>query len=225
MTTLLRLFAVLVLIVASSATASPRMLLTLGDSLGAGGPILGTTGGAANPNWTEILQTRRIGTPKALSANVGAVGGSVPDETLTLFNATYKGKGYTHAVLITGTNRLAQGGSAAEVLASINAIISALQADTSGSASGINVTVLTVPPRGGSSPWDSTKEAQRLALRTSLLALTGVTVVDLEAMAGTGNPVEMAAAYRTSDMLHFNGTPVAGGSVKVADLIDAAVSW
>jgi hypothetical protein len=55
--------------------------------------------------------------------------------------------------------------------------------------------------------------------------MTADAVVDLESMAGTGDPVEMAAAYRAADMLHFNGTSTTGGTAKVADLVDAAVSW
>lgn len=197
------------------------MLLSLGDSLVAGGPILGT----GNPNWTQILQTGRLGTSKALAANNAGVGGTTSAQALSLWTASYRGKGYTHLVILTGTNDLSAGTSAATVLANIQSIITSAQSDTSGRAGGVIVTVLTVPPRGGSTPWDSTKETQRLSLRTSILALTGVTPVDLESMAGTGSPVEMAVAYRTADLLHFNGTPTTGGSQKVADLINAAVTW
>lgn len=200
------------------AEARARVLCTIGDSLVAGGPILG-----ANPSWTQILQTSRVGEQFGV-INVG-VGGYTVSQIKAVWEAEYKGRGCTHAVILVGTNNLSAGDSAATVLAALNSLIASVQEDTSGSPSGVDVTVCTVPPRGGSASWDSTKETQRLSLRTSILALTGVTTVDLESMAGTGSPVEMAAAYRTSDMLHFNGAPTTGGSQKVADLINAAVTW
>lgn len=195
-----------------------KLLLTLGDSLVAGGPIL-----AGNPSWTQILQTDRIG--QAFGVINAGVGGATAAQALALFEAEYKGHGVTHLALLVGTNDLASSTSAASVFATIQAIVASAREDTSGAPGGVNVTVLTPPPRGGSSPWDATKETERLGLRALILAMDADAVVDLESMAGAGSPVEMAAAYRASDMLHFNGTPSTGGTAKVADLVDAAVSW
>lgn len=197
---------------------SVKIVLCLGDSLVAGGPILN-----GNPGWPSILQDRRDGEHVGV-INAG-VGGYTAAQALALFESDYKGRGCTHLVVLVGTNNLASGDSATSIKTTLDALVTSAREDTSGSPNGINVTVLTPPPRGGSAAWDSTKETQRLALRTSILAMGADAIVDLESMAGTGSPVEMAAAYRAADMLHFNGTLVTGGTVKVADLIDAAVEW
>jgi lysophospholipase L1-like esterase len=194
-----------------------KLLMTIGDSLVAGGPILN-----GNPSWTQLLQSSRVGQQFGV-VNVG-VGGYTVSQIQAVFEAEYKGRGCTHAVILVGTNNLSAGDSAATVLAALQSLIASVQEDTSGAPSGVDVTVCTVPPRGGSASWNATKEEHRLSLRESILALP-LTTVDLESMAGTGDPVEMAAAYRTSDLLHFNGTPTTGGSQKVADLINAAVAW
>lgn len=211
---------ILAVVLLFSAHASARVLVlcTIGDSLVAGGPIL--DGG---PAWPSILRSRRVGGRFAVIN--GGVGGATAADAKALYESDYQGRGCTHAAILVGTNNLASGDSAASILATLEALAIEMRADTSGSPNGINVTVLTPPPRGGSVPWSNTKEAQRLALRTAILSMAVDAVVDLEPMAGTGSPVEMAAAYRTVDMLHFNGTPVTGGTVKVADLIDAEVPW
>lgn len=208
----------LLAVLPTSAHARVKLLCTIGDSLVAGGPIL-----AGNPGWTSLLQTRRAG--ELFGAINGGVGGTTVAQALALFESDYRGHGCTHMVILAGTNPLASGDSAASLLVTLEALIASARADTSGSPDGIDVTILTVPPRGGSTPWDGTKETQRLVLRTSILALTSALPIDLESMGCTGTPIEMCAAYRYSDLLHFNGTPVTGGSQKVFALIDAAVPW
>lgn len=197
-----------------------KLLLCIGDSLVAGGPIL-----SGNPGWPSLLASRRAGTTNSIGVINAGMGGSTVAQAKALYESDFQGKGCTHAAILVCTNDLASSTSAASCFATLEALAAEMRADTSGISSGINVTVLTPPPRGGSASWDSTKETQRLALRTLILAMTNVTPVDLESMAGTGSPVEMAAAYRYPDMLHFNGTPSTGGTEKVADLVDAAVSW
>jgi lysophospholipase L1-like esterase len=197
---------------------SVKILLCLGDSLVQGGPIL-----SGNPGWPSILGSRRAG--QAFGVINAGVGGYTAAQALALFESDFKGHGCTHLAVLVGTNPLASGDSAASIQTTLDALVASARADTSGSPDGINVTMLTPPPRGGSASWGGTKEAQRLLLRTSILAMAADAVVDLESMAGTGDPVEMAAAYRNADMLHFNGTPITGGAVKVADLVDSAVPW
>lgn len=208
----------LLLLTASASEARPKILCTVGDSLVDGALLL-----SGNPTWTSLLQTERRGQGFAV-VNFG-IRATTAAQALTNFNAAVKGHGCTHVAILTGTNSLAASVAATAVQSSIDSLVASAKADTSGALAGINVTVLTVPPRGGSASWDATKETQRLALRTSILASSVDAAVDLEPMAGTGSPVEMAAAYRYSDFLHFNGTPTTGGSQKVADLIDAVVSW
>lgn len=205
-------------VLAGPAEARVKVLCAVGDSLVAGGPIL-----SGNPGWPSILQTRRAGEKFAI-INAG-VGGYTAAQTLALFNSDLKGKGCTHLAVLACTNDLSAGTAATTCQTTLNSIVASAREDTSGDPNGINVTVLTPPPRGGSASWDSTKETQRGLLVTSILAMDADFKVSLEPMAGTGSPVEMAAAYRAADMLHFNGTLVTGGTVKVADLVDAAVSW
>jgi lysophospholipase L1-like esterase len=220
MRTVVRMFIVALALTLLPAPAHARVavICAIGDSLVAGGPILN-----GNPGWPSLLQTARVGRLSAV-INTG-VGGYTVAQAQALFEAEYEGRGCTHAVILVGTNDLANGDSAATVLTALEALISRVRNDTSGSPEGITIAICTIPPRGGSASWDATKEARRLSLRTSVLGLDGVTAVDLESMAGTGTPVEMDAAYRYSDLLHFNGTPVTGGTVKVASLVDAVVPW
>jgi lysophospholipase L1-like esterase len=206
------------LFLASPAWARVKVLCTIGDSLTQGGPILN-----GNPGWPSILASGRTG--QKFGVLNGGVGGYTAAQAKALFESDFKGHGCTHLTILACTNDLASGTSAATCQSTLEALAASAREDTSGDPNGINVTVLTVPPRGGSASWDGTKETQRLALRTSILAMAADAIVDLEAMAGTGDPVEMAAAYRAADMLHFNGTPTTGGTPKVAALINAAVSW
>lgn len=209
MVTVMRKILFLILLTVFPAEAAPRLLVTLGDSIVAGGPIIN---GA--PSWTELLQTRRIG--ERFAANNAGVGGYTAAQTLTLLDATYIGKGYTDAVVLVCTNNLANGDSAASCLVTLNTIIAHL------TANGITVAVCTVPPRGGSAQWDGTKETQRLALNTSILALTTATPINLEtALGGVGSPLALAVGADSGDHLH----PNAIGHVAIADAIDAAVSW
>lgn len=197
----------------ASGDAATVRLLTLGDSIVAGGPIIG-----ANPNWTELLQTRRAGTDFA--ANNAGVGGYTIAQTKALWDASYEGKGYTHAVLLVGTNDLASSTSAATVLTGINALVAEMIAD------GLDVTVCTVPPRGGSASWDSTKETQRLTLNTAIRAFTTSTPVNLDsALGGVGSPLALSAATDGGDHLHPNGTATTGGHRLIGNAIDTAVSW
>lgn len=205
-------------LVASPAVARPTVLCAIGDSLVSGGPIL-----SGNPGWPSLLASRRSG--EGFAVINGGVGGYTAAQTKALYESDFQGKGCTHVAILVGTNNLASSDSAASIQATLDALVEEMKDDTSGDPNGINVTVLTPPPRGGSASWDATKETQRGLLRASILAMGANVVVDLEAMAGSGSPVEMAAAYRAADMLHFNGTLVTGGTVKVADLVDAAVSW
>lgn len=206
------------IVLASPAWAHPTVLCAIGDSLVSGGPII-----SGNPGWPSWLASRRSGENFAVIN--GGVGGYTAVQTKALYESDFQGKGCTHAAILVCTNDLASSMSAASCFATLQALVAEMRADTSGRPNGINVTVLTLPPRGGSGGWNGTMETQRGLLRTSILAMSDVTPVDLEGMAGTGSPVEMAVAYRAADMLHFNGTLVTGGTVKVADLVDAAVSW
>jgi hypothetical protein len=206
------------LLLSPVADARVKVLCTIGDSLVAGGPVLG-----GNPSWTGLLQTERAG--EMFGAVNGGVGGYTVAQAKALFEADYKGHGCTHLAILVITNDLASGTSAATAFATLELLVASAREDTSGDPAGINVTVLTVPPRGGSASWNGTKETQRLAVNVMILAMAADAVVDLEGMAGTGDPVEMAAAYRYSDLLHFNGTVTTGGSEKVKQLVSAAVSW
>lgn len=187
---------------------APKKVLTLGDSLVSGGPILN-----GSPSWTQLLQTRRVGEMVGV-VNAG-VGGYTVAQAAALFTASYAGKGYTHAVVLVGTNDLASSTSASSLRDQLEDLRDLLLVDS------INVTICTVPPRGGSASWDSTKEAQRLALNVSILAMSDITAVNLEGLGDAGSPLALAAAYDSGDHLHLNGA----GHVAVADAIEATVSW
>jgi lysophospholipase L1-like esterase len=208
---LTRFALAVVLVVAFVAATTPfRFVLTLGDSLVAGGPIL-----AGSPNWTQLLQSRR--NTQAFSADNAGVGTYTVLQTHALFDAQYKGRGYTDAVILVGTNPLSAGTSGATVYAQILDLVNALKADGF-----TTIAVCTIPPRGGSASWDATKETQRLAANDLIRAMADVVVVDLEpVLGGTGSPLELNPSYRSADMLHLNGA----GQVPVADAIDAVVDW
>lgn len=216
-----RIVLLLAFAVAVPAHARAIVLCAVGDSLIDEALLLN-----GNPTFLSILQTRRRGADFAVVGS--AVRASTTAEALTEFNSKLKGHGCTHLLVLTGTNPLASGVSAASIQTTLNALHTSAKEDTSGSATGINTTFLIPPPRGGSFPWDGTKEAQRLELRASMLTMIADVVVDLETMGCTGDPIEMCAGFvLASDKLHFSGCADGGncGTVKVTDLVDAAVSW
>lgn len=217
---MMRFVAVAILLASNIAFARPIVLCTLGDSLVAGGPIL-----AGNPSWTQLLQTERVGGRFGV-INAG-LGGAIAAQAMSIFEDEYVGRGCTHLVVLVGTNNLASGDTAASIMATLEDIRDAAKADTSGLSTGMNVTICTVPPRGGSAGWDAGDETRRLALNALILAMTGVdAVVNLEpALGGTGDPLALSAAVDSGDHLHPNGTPVTGGQAVIADAIDAAVAW
>jgi len=193
-----------------------RMLLSLGDSIALGGPILD-----GSPDYTQLIQARRRPSHAIGVVNAG-VGGDTSAGARSRWDAQCKGRGFTHIVICVGTNSLAAGIDWPAIVEDIDSIRASAQEDRSGSASGIDVTILGVPPRGGSAGWDATKEARRLALNAALRDLHDVTFVDLdEALGGSGDPLELDPAFDCGDRLHPNGA----GHVAIADAIDAEVPW
>lgn len=183
-------------------------VLTIGDSIVAGGPILN-----GSPNWTELIQTRRKGT--GFSADNIGVGGYTVLQAQALYEASYRNRGHTHAAVLVGTNPLASGSSASTVNGQLDTLVSTLRAD------GLGVVIFTIPPRGGSADWDGTKETARLVVNTHIRAMADVIVVDLEpsgVLGGTGSPLALKSGTDSGDALHPNGT----GHVAMADAFDAA---
>lgn len=193
-------------------------LVTLGDSIVAGGPIIGN-----NPNWTQILQSSR--SAQNFAANNAGVGGYTVDQTQALWDASYRGRGYTHGGILVGTNPLASGSSAASVITSLTTLVQSMRTD------GLEVFICTIPPRGGSASWDATKEARRVTVNDAIRDMpvdigTGVVVVDIEApLSDGGSPPALTAATDSGDHLHPNGTPTTGGHPLIAAAVNASVPW
>lgn len=193
-------------------------LVTLGDSLVAGGPIIGD-----NPNWTQILQASR--STQNFAANNAGVGGSTVAQVHALWSASYESRGYTHGGVLVGTNDLASGAEAAAVISALTALVADMHAD------GLQSFICTIPPRGGSASWDSTKEARRVAVNDAIRDLpvtigANVLVVDLETPLSDGaSPPALTSATDSGDHLHPNGTPITGGHPLIAAAVNASVLW
>jgi len=90
-------------------------------------------------------------------------------------------------------------------------------------AAGMQVVIITIPPRWGSSGWTADMETERLAFNTLALAY-GVShpsalVVNSDTSLGTGSPVALQASFDSGDALHLNGTGMQALAQAVYDLL------
>lgn len=203
----------LVLLSAGTPLAeSASMTLALGDSITEGGSVL-----SGSPNWPELLQTARAGSPHRFSVTNAGKSGDTSTGALDRWTTQYRHHGYKRVIICIGTNDLAEGVSAPTIFTNIQTIAYQAQAD------GIEVVVCTVLPRKNGPSYSSDLQARLDALNTSIRALpvNGFLVADLYANMGGTDPQELRASYDWGDHLH----PNASGHLKIRDLILAAVTW
>jgi len=134
---------------------------------------------------------------------------------------------YDAGVLEGGTNDLGlDSTSGSTVAAAFLTIADAMR------ASGMDRVVgVLVPPRAGSSGWDNTKEAQRLAANIAISAgaetRPWLRIVDSDAVLGDGaSPPALVAAFDYGDHLHLSGgadDPETSGMSALAVAVAAAL--
>jgi lysophospholipase L1-like esterase len=188
-------------------TTPSRRLLIMGDSIANGGQF-------AFIHWGVLLQSARAG--QKFGVHNAAVPGYTCAQALAQFQTSYDTAGYTHLLLLVGTNDLAAGTSAATIQATLATFISAAQ------AAGLDVTICTILPRSTGPSYSGDLQTRLETVNAWIMALEGVTAVDLYTLGGEpGTPTQLKATWDTGDGLHPNNT----GHAAMAAGVDSAVSW
>jgi lysophospholipase L1-like esterase len=210
----------LALLLAAPSFAEPAFVLAMGDSICAGGPILGS-----GPNLVELLQTRRRGEHFAVH-NV-CVGGYTVQNVRDLYDTSYRltvaarvRRPHNKLLLCPapGTNDLAAGTASATIITRLDGLVTRALDD------GFEEVILcTILPRKNGASYSAGLQTRQNEVNAWILARTGTTRIDTYAAMGETSPADATAlesSYDT-DGLH----PNAAGHVKLADTVDAAVSW
>jgi lysophospholipase L1-like esterase len=184
-----------------------KRLLILGDSI-----AFGTTF-AATP-WSSILQTERRG--QRFGVTNAAVPGYTSTQALAQFTASYDEAGYTHLLVLVGTNDLAAGTASATILANLESLrVAAL-------AAGLDTTFCTILPRGTGPSYSVDLQTRLDAVNEGIRAMPAIAVVDLYTAGGEpGTPTQLKATWDWGDGLHTN----TAGHVGMAAAVNAEVAW
>lgn len=87
----------------------------------------------------------------------------------------------------------------------------------------VQIVIITIPPRWGSAGWTADMETQRLAFNTLALAYAAanpsVRIVNSDTCLGTGSPVELQAALRNADLVHFSAAGMQALAQCVRDVL------
>ncbi len=210
----------------NSALAKPVYGACVGDSLVKPAAVL-----TAGQMWPALLQTDLQSTPYSVpTASVGNFGGAGTTTSQVLSTCLTNTTNYWSPIwtkrfiaILCGTNdcgTLVTGSSgpggpaaiAATALANIASIVSTLV--TAGYAT--KAIVLTIPSRADAS-WNSNKESCRLLINAGILAMAGVTTVDLAARSEFQTPSN--TTYYQTDLIHMTLT----STTLIAQLVAAIV--
>jgi lysophospholipase L1-like esterase len=179
-----------------------RTVVTLGDSIteGLGVPV------DSDARWTDVLDTAGNDV-----VNGGVTGGQLTGagpcgslDGLTRLPAELAEPGVTDLVIALGTNDIATGSQADEVLAALS------QATQEAEQAHVSVSIATILPRGGVSTWTAEMEQARDQVNATLRGWAAegrITLVDFDAaMRDPGHPDELRPADRQSDLTHPNAS-------------------
>ncbi len=175
--------------------------------------------------WTDVLATRLAALPpsqskavadEGIAGNRVVSGGSGPPALVRMSNDVLGRSGATHVIFLEGTNDLANGATAAAVIAGDQQIIDQAH------AAGLRIIGATIIPRGGSNGWTNAMEQQRLALNDWLryqANFDGLIDFD-ELMQGPVNSANNSVAIR-QEWSCFDGVhPNAAGYQAMGQYID-----
>lgn len=197
---MIRIAMLISLLIAAIADAAPTAVIISGDSIAWAKTICPST------PWDGLLETtlktRNARTKVVNIAKDGTRMDAIRPRWEQLTRAlTDSPFPYRAAVIEGGTNDLHTSRSGADVWADMKT-----QADEAHVAEYI-VIVLGVPPRGGSSGWDSTKETERLYVNAQAAAYAVTNswfhFINTDTLlGGTGSPLALSVTCNSGDALH-----------------------
>ena len=198
-------------------------IIALGDSITDGECSTrtnnGATSGTVAPDlynrWTDLLASRFASLPanqsksvadEGIASNrVGTRGGDGETALVRLDNDVLGREGATHVIFLEGTNDIANGAAASDVISADQQIIASVH------AAGLKVIGATILPRGGDGFWTSAMEPQRLALNDWIRNhATFDGVIDFDAVMQGGpinaknNSPSIPSQYACFDGVHPN---------------------
>jgi len=181
----------------------PKIVACLGDSLTEG--AVGTEKHA----WPARLDVDAFMYPEGSAANHG-VSGATAAQMLTRWTDKIQDRGFVALTLLGFINDIMADTSAAAIWATAEQIVDEALAD------GLPVILINTTPFGRHASWNSTRQANLLALRALMTAKTGVTHVDLYTL--MADPLDATALnplYDYADGLHYSEA----GTVFIAEAL------
>ncbi|HEX7678550.1 MAG TPA: DUF4185 domain-containing protein, partial [Thermoanaerobaculia bacterium] len=217
--------------VQSSSTVGT--IVILGDSISDGECSTRSNNGAGSGvvtpdvynRWTDLIAARLAVLPPGQSKAVAdegiagnrVVSGGAGPTALSRLNRDVLGRsGATLVILFEGTNDIANGASAATVIAGDQQIINSVH------AAGLQIAGATIIPRGGDGFWTNAMEQERLALNDWIRHQSSFdALVDFDALMqgpvnSTTGAVTINPAWRCFDGIH----PNAAGYAAMAAFVD-----
>lgn len=184
-------------------------IVALGDSITDGecssrsnsGAVSGTVAPDAYNRWTDLLASRLAALPsnqskavsnEGIAGNRVVSGGAGPPALVRIGRDVLGRAGATHVIFLEGTNDLANGATAAAVIAGDQQIITQVH------AAGLQIVGATIIPRGNDRAWTGVMEQQRLALNDWIRHQANFdALVDFDSlMQGPVNPANGAVTIR-----------------------------
>ena len=212
---------------------STGAIVALGDSITDGecstrtnnGTLSGTVLPDLYSRWTDLLAARFANLPanqskavadEGIAGNrVALSGGSGPSALNRLNDDVLGREGVTHVIFLEGTNDIANGSTAAAVIAADQQIVASVH------AAGLKIIGATVIPRGGDGAWTSAMELQRLQLNDWIrhqAAFDGL--IDFDTLLqgpvnSKNNSISLPSQYGCFDGVHPNSAGYAVMSASI----------
>ena len=205
------------------STSNTGAIIALGDSITDGECSTRTNNGASSGTvapdlynrWTDLLAARFASLPANQSKAVAdegiagnrvvASGGDGETALVRLDNDVLGREGATHVIFLEGTNDIANGAAATDVIAADQQIIA------SAHAAGLKIIGATILPRGADGFWTSAMETQRLALNNWIRNQANFTgIIDFDGVMQGGpvnaknNSPSIPSQYACFDGVHPN---------------------
>jgi lysophospholipase L1-like esterase len=194
----------------STIAANATKVLALGDSITAHGSNEGVP-----RHYPDKLQAL-MGTSWRITN--GGLHGDSTSGAKSRYDSTYRGQGFSYAVVEIGTNDLANGTSAATIWTTMSALFDEIRTD------GLTLIPVTILPRNNTGGWTAGKQTELTTLNTDITNYcTTYSLNCVDAYAGLSNtPTDatvLKPAWDSGDHLH----PNQDGLDQLATLVRAAL--
>jgi lysophospholipase L1-like esterase len=206
-------------------------IVAFGDSI-TDGRCSTTENGIVVPDryqrWTDVLAARLASLPaseakaianEAISGNRILSGGNGPPGVERLDRDVLERAGATHVILFEGTNDIAGGATAAQVIAATQQIIERVR------ARGLSIIGVTIVPRGRPSEtgWAPDRELQRVAVNTWIRTQANFdAIIDFDRLL-TGGPVYAGSESMKPEFNCDYTHPNAAGYKAMGEFVDLAL--